>query len=53
MPTQQFVLATEHLFAVPSDIMATFIRKHNSADMLWLLNSQISQPYFDITPMYQ
>jgi len=48
MPTQ-FVPATEYLFAVPSDIMVTFIRKHNSADLL--LSSQISWPYFDITPL--
>ena len=45
----QFVLATEYLFAVLSDIMVTFIRKHKSADILWLLSSQISWPYFDIT----
>ena len=46
----QFVLAIEYLFAVPSDIMATFIRKHNSTDILWLLSSQISWPYFDVIP---
>ena len=38
MPTQ-FALATEYPFAVPSDIMAMFRRKHNSA-ILWLLSSQ-------------
>ena len=31
--------------------MAMFIRKHNSADILWLLSSQIFWPYFDIAPL--
>ena len=48
MPTQ-FVLAL-YLFAVPSD-MAMFIRKNNSTNVLWLLNSQISWNYFGITPL--